>query len=87
MTVTGRGTVQAGGIVLAEPLALPEGTEVIVSVEVIGPRPGGAGPPAVTRFTDLPFFGMWADRENLEDSTAYVRKEREQWQHRALRQD
>lgn len=29
---------------------------------------------------DEPFFGMWADREDMKDSTAWVRKIREeQW--------
>ncbi|MBI2843112.1 MAG: DUF2281 domain-containing protein [Armatimonadetes bacterium] len=30
----------------------------------------------------LPFFGMWADREDMTDSAAWVRKERERWDER-----
>ena len=32
--------------------------------------------------TSLPFFGMWADREDMADSAAWVRKEREKWSSR-----
>jgi hypothetical protein len=35
-------------------------------------------------FAQLPCFGMWADHEALQDSDAWVRKEREQWHRRAL---
>jgi hypothetical protein len=38
-------------------------------------------------FASLPFFGMWADREEMQDGAAWVRQEREQWQQRAARQD
>ena len=39
------------------------------------------------RIADLPFFGMWADREDMTDSVAWVRKDREQWRQRATRLD
>ena len=32
--------------------------------------------------TALPFFGMWADREDMADSAKWVRKEREKWSSR-----
>jgi hypothetical protein len=38
-------------------------------------------------FAQLPCFGMWADHEALQDSDAWVRKEREQWHRRASRSD
>ena len=32
---------------------------------------------------NLPFFGMWADREDMKDSTAHVRQLREsEWERR-----
>ena len=34
----------------------------------------------------LPFFGMWADREDMEDSVAWVRRQREGWNHRHKRE-
>ena len=37
------------------------------------------------RISSLPFFGMWADREDMADSTAWVRKERERWSERSAR--
>jgi hypothetical protein len=33
-------------------------------------------------FAQLPCFGMWADHEALQESDAWVRKEREQWHKR-----
>ncbi len=34
-----------------------------------------------SRLTDEPFIGMWRDREDMQDSTAWVRKQR-QWEQR-----
>jgi hypothetical protein len=28
-------------------------------------------------FEQLPFFGMWADRDEMSDSVAWIRRERE----------
>lgn len=28
---------------------------------------------------ELPFFGMWADREDMSDGQTWVRKERDKW--------
>jgi hypothetical protein len=39
---------------------------------------------SVSEFAQLPCFGMWADHEALQESDAWVRKEREQWHRRAL---
>ena len=33
-------------------------------------------------FAQLPCFGMWADHEALQESDAWVRKERAQWHKR-----
>ena len=38
-------------------------------------------------YRELPFFGMWRDRDDMQDSTAWVRAERERWQQRRTRQD
>lgn len=86
MTMIERGKVQGGAIVFSTPLPLPEGAEVVVRIESVEARPS-AGPQTPEGFVALPFFGMWADRTDIGDSTAYVRGEREQWQHRARRQD
>ena len=59
----------------------------------ISPAPRGSGrradqpfvPPPEDDFASLPFFGMWADRQEMQDSEAYVRREREQWQQRLKR--
>jgi hypothetical protein len=86
MTIVTRGSVQNGAIVTHEPLTLPDGTEVIVSIE-----PAVAGSEAdadrrLAEFDALGFHGMWADREDIADSVAWVRKVREQWQQRLSRQ-
>jgi len=39
---------------------------------------------SVSEFAQLPCFGMWADHEALQESDAWVRKEREQWHRCAL---
>lgn len=78
MSVVVRGTVRSRALDLSDPLPLPEGTEVIVTIE---PLPSKE-PQALSDedFLTLPFFGMWADREEMEDSVAWVRKMREAWQ-------
>ena len=78
--MTERGKIQSGGIVLEQPIDLPEGTEVVVHVEPV------AHHSVITsngdEFEGLSFFGMWADRDEMRDSVAWVREEREKWQQR-----
>ena len=86
MKVIARGTVRNGVIVTEEPLGVPDGTEVVVSLE-----PAEIGADAETdrrlaEFDSLGFHGMWADREDMADSVAWVRKIREQWLDRLKRQ-
>ncbi len=79
MKIIVRGKIQNGTMVIEEPLALPDGTDVIASIE---PIEAGYGLPAqerVPRFETLAFHGMWADREDMADSVAWVRGVREQW--------
>ncbi len=82
-----RGKVKDGGIVFPEPLKLPEGTEVAVAIETLSDSEDSSHRADDTGFAVLPFFGMWADREEMQDSAAWVRRERERWQQRAARQD
>ena len=83
-----KGKVSNGGIVLSKPLSLPEGTEVRVRIERVDPMPvDGSDTPdtdsnEVEDFASLPCFGMWADREDMRDSVAWLRKEREKWKQR-----
>jgi hypothetical protein len=55
---------------------------VIVHIELVAPPTADR---RVEDFAALPFFGMWADREEITDSAAWVRREREQWHQRAAR--
>ena len=85
------GTISNGRIVLSKPLSLPEGTEVRIQIEPVDPA-------AVSDddsqdkdsnesedFANQPFFGMWADREDMRDSVAWLRKQREKWKERLTR--
>jgi hypothetical protein len=81
------GKVRNGTILFTEPLEAPEGTEVKVRIEVAtGPSNSPLSPPAED-FTSLPVFGMWADREDMKDSVAWVNKERAKWHQRPYRRD
>src|SRR6266487_574062 len=82
--MTERGKIHSGSIVLDEPIDLPEGTEVVVHVEPVGHEHPSAG--NGNEFENLPFFGMWADRDEMSDSVAWVRKERDKWQQRLTQQ-
>lgn len=85
------GKVSNGHIVLTNPLSLPEGTEVRVKIEPVDPVPVNeddgqdTSSNASEDFVNLSCFGMWADREDMRDSVAWLRKEREKWQQRLRR--
>lgn len=81
-----QGTMQAGAIALSEPLDIPDGTAVEVSVEVVKPPEAADQSDEVIDFASLPFHGMWADREDMQDSVAWVREQRKQWGARRTRQ-
>ena len=82
--MTERGKIHSGSIVLDEPINLPEGTEVIVHVEPVTHE--GVSASNGDELKHLPFFGMWADRDEMSDSLAWVRREREKWQQRLTQQ-
>jgi hypothetical protein len=82
MTLIEHGRVQEGKIVFAEPLKLPEGAEVVVRIEVIANGMREELAEEESDFETLPFFGMWADREEMRDSSLWVRQLREQWRER-----
>ena len=77
------GKVNNGHIVLSKPLSLPEGTEIRVQIELVditsvsGDDNQNTDSEESEDFANLPCFGMWADREDMRDSVAWVRKERE----------
>lgn len=82
MTLVKRGKAQGGKIVFAEPLKLPEGAEVLAIIEVITEGLQSELTEEKSDFETLPFFGMWADREEMRDSSLWVRQLREQWRER-----
>ncbi|MDE0087157.1 MAG: hypothetical protein OXU23_15660 [Candidatus Poribacteria bacterium] len=85
------GKISNGHIVLSKPLSLPEGTEVRVHIEPVDPAivsdddSQNKDSDESEEFANLPCFGMWADREDMRDSVAWLRKEREKWQQRFTR--
>ncbi len=64
---------------------MPEGAEVTVRIELTPIEEKTTS--AEGDFASLPFFGMWSEREDMEDSTAWVDKERRSWHQRRTRQD
>ena len=83
-----QGEVNNGGIVLSKPLSLPEGTKVRIQIEPIDTDDSKSTTPDQNEdFANLPFFGMWADREDMRDSVAWVRKQREKWIERITRME
>jgi len=79
MILTERGKIENGQIVLSRPLTLAEGTEVIVQIE---PETYSNGETQTDNLFSLPFFGMWADRQEMSDSISWVEGERAKWQER-----
>lgn len=77
-TIQIRGRVNGGVIELSEPVNVPDGTEVIVTVAE--PTPGT--PAAVLSFPEGA-MGMWADRTDITDSVEWLQKTREEeWRRR-----
>ena len=80
------GEVNNGHIVLSNPLSLPEGTKVRIQIEPIETDNAQSTTAKENEdFANQPFFGMWADREEMRDSVAWVRKQREKWKERLTR--
>jgi len=69
-------------IVPNEPLELPKDQELEIEIRVITRSQKRGRRKRAGRVTSLPFFGMWANREDMKDSAAWVRKERERWSER-----
>ena len=82
MAIIERGVVQGPNIVFRHTLSLPEGTEVIVHIEPVDEAQTSEAPLNEADFMQQPCFGMWKDRPEMEDSVAWVRKERERWNRR-----
>jgi len=85
MTMIEHGTVRDGKIVFPKPLKLPEGVEVVVRIETLIEDLRDGDSITDADFASLPFFGMWADREEISDSVDWVRRGREQWRERISR--
>ncbi len=76
-----RGTVDKGQIKLTTPVDLPDGSEVRVWVESANLEPHTdelEAPPEGNLASD-PAIGMWADREDMKDSVAWLAEQRAKW--------
>ena len=82
MTLIRNGTVEQGRLVFAEPLPLPEGSEVVVALAPAGRPLDSAQLKEAEAFAALPAFGMWAERADMQDSVAWVEQERAKWRQR-----
>ena len=81
-----QGEINNGGIILTKPLSLPEGMKVRIEIEPIETDESQDRTHDENEdFVNLPCFGMWADREDMRDSVAWVRKQREKWLERITR--
>jgi len=68
-----RARVEGGRIELPAGVQIADGTEVTVTV----PEAALARP--AVPIERHPAIGMWADREDMADSAAWVRGQRERW--------
>lgn len=84
MVIIEHGIISNGKISLDKPLPFAEGSKVVVRVEPEAPSAGNhhAAELSAAEFGALPFFGQWADRQDIPDSAEYVRQERAKWQQR-----
>ena len=64
-------------------LDLPLDQALEIEVRVLTPE--AAPSEAKAPISSLPFCGMWADREDMKDSVAWVNKERRRWSKRLTR--
>lgn len=82
MDVIQRARIEDGRLVLPEPLPLPDGTMVVVSIHVVEPTEDAPLPDGGVDFGSEPFFGVWSDRDEMADSVAWVNRQRDTWQQR-----
>ena len=76
-----RARVENGRIELPAGVQIVDGTEVTVTLPEVPPAR-----PAVP-IERHPAIGMWAEREDMADSAAWVRGQRERWRDRLTRRD
>jgi hypothetical protein len=72
------GQVEHGQLVLNDALPLPDGTTVRVAVEVVDVAGEADTSDSTLDFASEPYFGMWANREDMADSVAWVREQRDE---------
>lgn len=87
MEIIENGIIVNGAISLQHPLPLADGCQVVVRVATASTTEQQVRPTGGSEdLSSHPFFGQWADRSDIVDSSDYIRQERDQWQQRATRQ-
>jgi hypothetical protein len=76
------GRVCGGQVVVPAPLPLDEGADVTVEIKPKR-KLGKKSALSSEEFLAMPFFGMWAGRKDMQDSVAWVQKERSKWRQRS----
>jgi hypothetical protein len=79
-----RAKVQEGKLVFSDPVPMPDGTQVEVQVVEVPPPEPPPTPEEIQDFLADPAHGMWADREDMKDSVAWLEQERAKWRRRRL---
>ena len=87
MVVVENGIIISGAISLDHPLPIADGSQVVVRVETAATDPIATALNSSEDLSSHPFFGQWADRKDIVDSSDFVRQEREKWQLRPTRRD
>jgi len=84
MSIIVRAHFDGNTIVPDTAIDLPADQPLEVEIRVLSPVEQAPKTPALGAFdiASQPFFGMWADREDMRDSAQWVRKEREKWSSR-----
>jgi hypothetical protein len=73
-------TIRVDGELALFNLPIKKGQQIKVQIEEIEPEPSMTA----AEFLNSEFFGMWAGREDIEDSSEFSRQLREQLQNRDL---
>jgi hypothetical protein len=85
MVVVREGRIEGGRLIVAESIALPDGTPVRVAIEVLDEQTQPHNRESPSGEDSLPGFGMWANRKDMKDSVDWVNQQRDAWRERLLR--
>jgi hypothetical protein len=85
MVVVREGRIEGGRLIVADTIALPDGTPVRVEIEVLDEQAQSSNHEIPADEDLLPGFGMWANRQDMQDSVDWANQQRDAWRERLLR--